>query len=175
LPSTTEIAACVLEPHFDAVRDVFAAFEPEPGIPLSKLHKTKLIVTVEAHDRGRHYARCREDGLLIQLAPQAADDLDHEQVVAIIAHEFGHAADFAYPGCWVLLHPGTPESHVVWIGDRNDRPARRWRRIWIDRSHDEIEWTADAISQMVTGIAIGYCGPCMLQCFGGAPRPAGLR
>lgn len=175
MATETEIAACVLEPHFDAVRDVFAAFEPEPGSPLRRLRKTKLIVTSEAHDGPRHYARCRDDGMLIQLAPQTADELDHEQVVAITAHEFGHAADFAYPGRWVLLHPGTDHSQIEWLGDRNDRPARRWRRIWLDRGPDEVEWTADAIAKRVTGLEIGYCGPCMVQCFGGKPRPAGLR
>jgi hypothetical protein len=169
-----EIAACVLSPHFDAVRDVFAAFEPEPGVKLSLLRHTRLVVTAAARNGERHYARCRDDGRLIELAPEAVDDLDHEQLVAMTAHEFGHAADFAYPGSWVLMDPRSRARYAVWLGDRDDRAGRRWRRIWHDRSDDEIEWSADAIATAVTGIDIGYCGPCMIQCFSGPPRPAGL-
>ena len=171
----TEIAACVIGPHFDAVRDVYAAYEPAPGFKLSKLERTRLIVTPEAHDEERHFARCSDDGLVIQMAPEATEQLDHEQLVAMLAHEFGHAADFAYPGDWVLMHPGTEDQHVVWLGGRNDKPVRRWRSVWHDRGYDHVEWTADSIAKAVTGLSIGYSGRCMLQRFGGSPRPAGLR
>lgn len=175
MPDRNEIAACVLEPHFDAVRDTFAAFEPEPGVPLTKLGKVKLEVTDRARDAERHYARCREDGMLIQLAPATAEDLELDQVVALISHEMGHATDFLYPGSWVLMEPRSPRRRVVWIGGRDDRKARQWRQVWLERDTDEVEWAADAIAKAVTGLEIGYCGSCMVQCFGGKPRPAGLR
>lgn len=175
MPGRNEIAACVLQPHFDAVRDTFAAFAPEEGTTLERLRKVKLEVTERARDAERHYARCREDGLLVQLAPEMAEDLELEEVVAVISHEMGHAADFAYPGNWVLMEPRSERRRAVWIGDRDDRKARRWRQVWLDRDTDEVEWAADSIAKAVTGLSIGYCGPCMVQCFGGKPRPEGLR
>lgn len=167
-----EISSAVLDPHFDAVRDTFVEFSPEPGKRLSKLKKTRMVVEPSVHDSERHFARCRTDGLLIQLAPEAAD-LPLENLVAMLVHEFGHAADFAYPGDWV-----TPESQggeAIWVGDRDDKPARKWRRLWHGRNDDQVEWAADAIGRAVTGMRITYCGPCMLQCFSGVGRPKGLR
>ena len=167
-----EVAAAVLEPHFFAVRDAFLEFEPEEGRPLSRLKRTRMVVDPSVHDSPRHFAAARDDGLLILLAPEAAS-LELESLVAILVHEFGHAADFAYPANWIMVRRGEP---AVWIGDRTDKPARKWRRMWSQRSDDQMEWAADSIAEAVTGMKVEYCGPCMLQCFsGGKSRPAGLR
>lgn len=170
--SNTEVAAAVLEPHFFAVRDAFIDFEVEPGRNLSRLKRTRMVVDPGVHDSPRHFAQCREDGLLIKLAPEAAD-LPVETLVAILVHEFGHATDFAYPGNWVTPARG---QDALWIGDRTDKPARKWRRLWLERSDDQVEWAADAIATSVTGLEVQYCGPCLVQCFsGGKPRPEELR
>jgi hypothetical protein len=166
-----EVAAAVLEPHFCAVRDAFVDFAPEGGRSMSRLKRTRMVVDPSIHDSQRHYAACRDDGLLIKIAPEAAS-LELENLVAILVHEFGHAADFAYPAQWIMVQRGQP---AVWIGDRDDKPGRTWRRMWQERTDDQVEWSADAIGEAVTGLEIRYCGPCMLQCFSGIERPAGLR
>lgn len=171
MTTDVEFAAAVLEPHFHAVRDVFVDFECEPGKKLSRLKRTRLVVDPSVHDSPRHYAAARDDGTLIKLAPQAVE-LELENLVAILVHEFGHAADFAYPAQWVMVNRSEP---AVWIGDRDDKPARAWRRIWAQRNDDQVEWAADAIGEAVTGLPVRYCGPCMIQCFSGRPRPRGLR
>lgn len=163
-------AAQILTPCFDAVRDIFAEYAPQKGVTLEALGQTKMLVDPSLHDSPRHFAACRTDGKLIMLAPQMAD-LEPEQVAAILAHEFGHAADFRYP------------AHFRWHGRRAPAlfkvPQRRVAdkmRAWSDRSDDEVEWTADAIALSVTGKRIRYCGPCMVQCFsGGTVRPKGLK
>ena len=53
-----EESASIIVPHFDAVRDVFASHEPEPGFVLDKLGRTKLVIDGAMHDGGRHYAGC---------------------------------------------------------------------------------------------------------------------
>jgi hypothetical protein len=120
----------------------------------------------------------------ILCAPEIVVAIDVEQMVAILAHEFGHASDMAYPGQWVVIGPGREHQKAVWIGDSQDRHAVQWReRLWHERSRDVIEWTADAIAELVTRRLIHYCGDCILQCFTpvkGAPkrytrRPKGLR
>jgi len=169
-----ELAAAVLEPHFDAVRDVFAEYRPNGGNPLKKLCKVQLIVDEAVRDSPRHYAACRTDGKYIILAPQAAE-LPLETLVAIITHEFGHAADFMYPGMWVS--PDRGDEEAIWIGDREpDKYTRKWFKLWNQRSDDQVEMAADSIAYTVTGMPITYCGPCMLQCFSGQKaRPRGLR
>lgn len=163
----TEIAATVLAPHFDATRDTFVESQARRG-GLAKLRKTRFVVEPELQE-GRHFAGCRQDGLLIKLAPEAAA-LPIETLVAILCHEFGHAADFAYPGSWHCQR-GAPAR---WI-DSDGRRARAWRKAWAARSLDQMEWDADCIAWCVTGRRIGYCGPCLLQCFNGPERPKGLR
>jgi hypothetical protein len=185
-----ELAAAVIEPHFDAVRDVYAGFEPEPGKRLTTLKRTRFVVEPGVHDSERHYAMCRDDGLLIKVAPEAAQ-LDLETLTAVLAHEFGHAADFAYPGRWVPSRG----KRAIWIGEggcwhydqhgnaewrpqkgNDGRRVRKWQSLWHERDDDQVEWSADSIAYTVTGLKIQYCGPCLLQCFGaGAARPAGLR
>lgn len=186
-----EVAAAVIEPHFDAVRDVFVEFEPEPELQLDMLKRTRLVVDPEVHDTPRHFAMCRDDGLLIKIAPEAAT-LDLGTLTAIISHEFGHAADFAYPGRWVATR-GRP---AVWVGEagrwrqspggrsiwepasgKEAKRIRRFQRLWHERTDDQVEWAADSIAFAVTGVKIRYCGDCMLQCFGqpARERPRGLR
>lgn len=165
-----EIAAVVIAPHFDAVRDVFAEFEPEEGKPLRVLRKTRFIVDSGVHDSNRHFAGCRQDGMLVQIAPEAAR-LPVDTLVAIFAHEMGHAADFAYPGCWLTERDGPAR----WLRKRTGRGARAWMKAWSQRSDDQMEWDADSIAWAVVGRRIGYCGPCALQCFDGRARPEGLR
>lgn len=168
----TEVAASIIEPHFDAVRDVFIEHSPVAGTDLSRLRKTRLLIDPTMHDTPRHYAGCRDDGLQILIAPEAAD-LPTQMLVAILAHEFGHAADFAYPGRWLFTEQGQPAR---WVADDDSKIGRKARKLWNSRNDDQVEWTADAIALAVTGKEIGYCGRCMVQCFdGGTKRPAGLR
>jgi len=182
---SSDASVAILAPHFDAVRDVFSSFEVAPGTKLSRLRKTGMLVDPGVRDSRRHYAGCREDGRQIVIAPQAAD-LPVPTLVAIIAHEFGHAADFAYPATWTFRGRGEP---ALWDAEAYELDGRDFsrgrgevkgatarRRLWARRHPDQVEWTADAVVQAVTGRPLGYCGRCMLQCFsGGKPRPAGLR
>ena len=179
-----EIAAVVLAPYFDAVRDTFASFEPVTGVRLERLRKTGFLVDPDVHDSPRHYAACRDDGAQLLFAPEIATEVDAETLVTILAHEFGHAADLAYPGDWCVLRAGSETQEAVWIGERRDRAAEHWRSwLWPRRGDDEIEWAADCIAERVTGRSVHYCGRCLLQCFSPAKRrpqkyvrrPAGLR
>jgi hypothetical protein len=165
-----EIAATILQPHFDAVRDVYCEFRPSSTTQLTKLARTRFLVDPAMHDSGRHFAGCRQDGMLIKIAPEAVE-LPIKTLVAILAHEFGHAADFAYPGRWVTAR----DAPARWNERDGGRKIRAWRKAWAERSDDQMEWDADSIAWAVTGQRIGYCGPCLLQCFNGQPRPEGLR
>jgi len=169
-----EIAGAVLQPHFDAVRDAFLAYRPSAGhAGFAKLKKTRFVVDPKIRDSVRHFAACRDDGLLILFAPECVD-LPDTTLVPIMAHECGHALDHLYPGEWMV---GAGPGKAKWIGDQSEsKPGRRWKRFWRERSRDQIEWAADGIAETVTGQKLGYCGACMLQCFsGGVERPAGLR
>jgi hypothetical protein len=171
-----EVAYAIIEPHFDAVRDIYAEYEPEPGAPLDKVRGTKLVVSDDVRDSERHYAGCRDDGLLVVMAPEAAD-LDIDTLVPILVHELGHAVDFLYPGHWFAMRG----EKAVWLPEDVKRvpgmPGMgRFRREWSERTDDQVEWDADSIAYAVTDTRVEYCGPCMLQCFsGGRLRPAGLR
>lgn len=186
-----EIAASILEPHFKAVQERFVAFEPEPGLRLVKLAKVKFIVDPKVHDTERHFAATRDDARLMYFAPQIVD-LPPETLVAILAHEFGHAADFAYAARWFM--PANGPGCARWIktnevekvaknGARGDTSSfRAWSRSWAarddegERGRDRIEWAADGIAEAVVGKPIYYCGDPLLQCFCcGIERPAGLR
>ncbi len=171
LVQPNELAASIITPHYDAVRDVFAEYCPPGGARLTKLRRTKLVVDPTIHDTERHYAGCRDDGLEIRVAPEGAD-LQTNMLVAILAHEFGHAADFAYPGRWIFRGRKQPAQ---WCDEEEGRFATKARKLWRQRSDDQVEWSADAIAYAVTGRRIGYCGRCVIQCFDGVPRPAGLR
>jgi len=191
-------AAAILEPHFDAVRDTFASFRPSADAkPLDKLRRVKFVISEEMHDTRRHFAATRTDGLLMMYAPQIVD-LSLESLVAIVGHEFGHAADMLYPGSWTW--PLGSADASLWIGEEpagkatawrlafgreraksqserdNDAPAANWMCAWEDRSGDSVEWAADGICEAVTGKRPKYCGDCLIQSFScGIGRPSGLR
>ncbi len=177
-----EVVATVLTPYFDATRDAYVAFRPDGSTSLEKLRKTKFVIDAKNHNSGRHFASTRDDGMLMMFAPQIVE-LPVDTLVAILAHEFGHAADFAYPAHW--LTRGQADDEAKWIGDPSvSKQSRKWQRLWYeqndrsgaDANRDRIEWRADAIAFAVTGRRLGYCGDCVLQCFrGGIERPPGLR
>jgi hypothetical protein len=193
-----EVVASVLQPHFDAVRDEFCRFVPEGSRgALVRLKKTRFLIEASARDSKRHFAGTSEDGRLMIFAPEIVD-LSIENLVAIVAHEFGHAADFLYPGAWTW--PRSSSGTAMWVGEEPGDKARAWRAVfgkaraesrspsddvapaanwmaaWSRRSSDQVEWAADGITERVTGVRPLYCGPCLIQCWqGGAPRPAGLR
>jgi hypothetical protein len=162
---SSEEALAILEPYFVAVREQFL----EAG--LTRLERLHLRSSWDMHDTPRHFAACREDGSEVLVAPELAE-LSVETVCAILAHECGHAADFCYPGQFILRG-----SRLERYGEQ-ERESKRWRQIlrgWKQRDDDAVELTADAIAETVLGIPIGYRGPCLLQSFGGTPRPLGLR
>lgn len=171
-------AELVLAPYFDAALEAFREFEPEPGVKLERLKKTKFIVEPSVHDTPRHFAACRDDGYLVMLAPQMAD-MPGRQVMSLIVHELGHASDFLYPS--EFRWSGIAGSAARWEppGRGTARRLRRWR----ERGAHEIEMTADAIAQLVTGAIIRYDGECetrddcrLIQTFGhGVERPEWLR
>lgn len=180
--SQEEVAAFVIAPHFRAVQDIFSVFETEPGHPLAKLAKVKFIIDPEIHDKPRHFAatevsaaKTRDDGMLMLFAPEIIE-LPVETLVAIISHEFGHAADFAYASRWVMRPDGPGVATWIDSEDLDTKEFRAWSKLWNERSADQIEWAADGIAEAVTGQKLTYCGDCMLQCFGGGvERPKGLR
>lgn len=161
-----------IEPYFDAVRDVFAQFSPAPGVCLSKLAKTQLIVDSGVRDTRRHFAACRDDGREIRVAPELVELGVVEHLVPVLTHEMGHAADFAYPASFWLVQRGQP---AMWAPPEG-KGAARARERWYRRGDHEVELWADAVASLVTGRAIRYSGPCWLQTFGrGRERPAALR
>lgn len=157
----------LLEPLFEATREVFEA------AGLTAVRRVRLQVDRGMHDTARHFGGTREDGRLILLAPELVE-LPPENTTAIIAHEFGHATDFLYPGEFVL----GPER-VARRRPRESFEPEHWAkcvRDWAERDDDLVEYVADAVAELVTGRRIGYTGPCRLQTFDrGRPRPAGLR
>jgi len=189
-----EVVYAVVQPYFDAVRDVFAEFSPAKGVKLTKLRKTKFLVDAKvgrggSHlsgcDVSRHFAATRDDGLLMYVAPRIVE-LPEDNLVAILSHEFGHAADHAYPAHFIM--PPSGPGKATWIGEEDSKQYRDWRRLWRSRNLDLIEWAADGVAEAITGQVIGYAGDCMVQCFTGMAlcvgdstrpppvrRPAGLR
>jgi len=173
--SREEIAASVILPHFHAVQDVFSFHKPELGIRLDRLTRVTFIVDPDIHDKPRHFAATRDDGRLMMFAPEIVD-LDVETLVAIVTHEFGHAADFVYPARWIMPPDGPGKARWIRDDEIATKPFRQWRKLWEDRNRDQVEWAADGVAEAVTGKKIGYCGDCIIQCFeGGIGRPKGLR
>ncbi len=194
-----ELSAAILQPFWDACRDVYIDFVPADGHHgLVRLKRTKFVIDPAIRDTVRHFAACRTDGMQMIFAPEIVD-LPNENLVAILAHEFGHAADYAYAGSWSW--PLDKAGKTVWVGEDNRSRAMAWRelnrrsggsidvllepqeseavawmRAWDQRSADQVEWAADAIAMAVTGHKLGYCGDCMLQTFDRCvTRPKGLR
>lgn len=157
----------VLEPYFEVVRAEYRAYG------LIKVKRPQLFVAPEMHDSPRHYGACRDDGSAILLAPELAE-MSESIVLAIIAHEFGHATDFLYPGEFVLGDGGPAARRV----EKDEEPKQwsKWLKAWHKRSGDVVELTADAIAERVMGVPYGYQGPCNLQSFDALKaRPMGLR
>jgi hypothetical protein len=142
---------------------------------LGEIRRVKLEVSSRMHDSVRHFAGTRDDGSVIILSPQMVE-LPENTVAAIIAHEFGHATDFLYPGEFVLGPERVAVRRPRTNGLENDERWHTWLRDWEKRDDDVVEFVADAIAERVTGRRIGYTGPCKLQAFDmGKARPLGLR
>jgi hypothetical protein len=170
-----DAAEAVIEPYFAAVKQVFV----EGGASSAK--KVRLELAGWAHDAPRHYAATEDTGRVIITAPEFAE-LPEETIVAILAHEFGHAVDFLYPGKYVfaddeLVEMPMPDRDGDLIDKKAEQANVARMRAWRRRGKDDVERTADAIAELFTGQQIGYCGPCELQCFnrGTRPRRLGLR
>jgi hypothetical protein len=171
---TVEEAYAILEPYFLAVQERFS----DAGA--KRVKDVRLEVAPWAHDTPRHFGATAHKGSPIVVAPELAE-LPEGTVLAIFAHEFGHAVDGLYPGEYVLMEDGElvrlPPTPASDLGGRRGEQAYLARMThWNGRDDDTIERTADAIAEHFTGHAIGYCGPCDLQCFDrGTSRPEGLR
>lgn len=170
--TTTELSAgdalLVIEPYFIANQEIFEAAGFE------RVCRTRLYCAPWVHDSPRHFAACREDGLAVIVAPELAEK-DERMVLAILAHELGHATDYLYPGEFVL-GPGRKARRRVQAEFGDDQRWIRWLKSWEDRDDDTVEFVADAIAELATGMPIGYVGPCKLQSFArGQARPQGLR
>lgn len=169
-----ENARPLLDPLF---REAQAAFV-DAGFP--RVKRVRLFVTEEVRDNRRHFAACRTDGLEMLVAPELVL-LDVDSAAAVIAHEFGHAVDFLYPGRFLLvdgkLHEWTHPDWSKGAAEPHARFAQNRVRQWTSRSSDAVERTADAIAEHAMGRPISYGGDCMIQTFdhGIRPRPAGLR
>lgn len=174
---TCDEALAVLDPFFQAAREVFVAYEMN-WLGCSRMRRVRLECSATVHDTARHFAGASEDGKLILAAPELAE-LPEETVVAILAHEFGHAMDFAYPAMF-RESEGELKRAVALADNGQDRrfeqAAVAAMRQWRDRDPDTVERTADVVAEHVTGRRIGYAGPCLLQTLdAGIARPAGLR
>jgi hypothetical protein len=166
-PLSLEEAFVVLEPYFEVIQSEYR----QAG--LTKVKRTRLYVAPGMHDTPRHYGACRDDGSAILLAPELAD-MPEPIVLAMIAHEFGHASDFLYPGEFVLGKDGPALRRAA--SEVDDKQWSRWLKSWHKRDDDVVELTADAIAHRVMGVAYGYQGPCLLQSFDAVKaRPMGLR
>jgi len=171
-----EEAFAVLDPFFVETKKLFV----ERG--LVRCRETRLLVEEEVHDTPRHFAGCTDDGREIIAAPQLAE-MPVETVVAIMAHEFGHSADFLYPSRFVVadgelvsVFEGERRERRVKLDDLDQRGAYNLRKQWETRNPPAVEETADAVAEYVTHREIRYAGPCMLQTYGpGRRRPKELR
>jgi len=163
-----EEAHLILEPYFEAVQERYVA------AGLERCASVRLVVDPTMHDTARHFAACQDDGKLILLAPELAEHRE-DTVLAIIAHELGHATDFLYPGQFAMRGDDEP---AAWRDPSSMKPKHwhRWLRDWEARDDDLVELTADAIAHFAMGVRYGYRGPCLIQTFGATRlRPVGLR
>lgn len=167
--ATLDEAFSILEPFFLATQEAFV----EAG--LAEVKKVRLYIAPSMHDSPRHFAGAREDGAVIMLAPEMVE-LPPNTVGAIIAHEFGHATDFLYPGEFVLGADRAVIRRPRNNGLENDDRWITWLKDWEKRDDDVVEFVADGIAERVMQRRIGYVGPCKLQTFDrGRARPQGLR
>ena len=111
-----------------------------------------VLNDTSADDRGRHFAYYNERSRSIHFSP-SMPSLPRRHRIAMIAHEFGHAADFAYP-----------------------KELSEFRKGWHERDHDQVERDADLIAEWALGRPIGYTTPCLIQTLDrGIKRPRGLK
>jgi hypothetical protein len=165
---TDEEAHLILEPYFEVVRERYL----DAG--LERCEQTRLIIDRSMHDTSRHFAACQTDGKIIMLAPEMVE-LPEETVLAITAHELGHACDFLYPGEFAMAREDAPALRRS-PESMKAKHWHRWLRDWEARDEDLVETTADAIAHYVLGVRYGYRGPCLIQTFGAQRlRPVGLR
>lgn len=165
---SNEEAHAIIEPYFEEVRKDYV----QSGLKLCQ--RTRLVIDPKMHDTRRHFAACQDDGLTIYIAPEAAE-LPDMSLVAIIAHELGHATDFLYPGQFAMRGDDEPAEYR----DPEAMKAKhwhRWLRDWQKRDADLVELSADAIAHRVMGVRFGYRGPCLIQTYEATRlRPVGLR
>jgi hypothetical protein len=160
-------AYAVIEPYFEVIREEYLA------AGLKKTKRVRLFIAPAMHDSPRHFGACKDDGSAILLAPELANAPD-PVVLAICAHEFGHATDFLYPGEFVLDHGGPAQRRPK--DQIDDKQWSKWLKAWHQREDDVIELTADAVAHRVMGVPYGYQGPCWIQSFDAVrARPMGLR
>jgi hypothetical protein len=165
---TNEEALVILEPYFVAVQERYLEYG------LDAVERVRLVVDPAMHDTARHFAACQDDGKQILLAPELAE-LTEDTVLAIIAHELGHATDFLYPGQFASQGDGEPALRRD-PSSMKPKHWHRWLRDWERRDPDLVEVTADDIAHAVLGVRYGYRGPCLIQSFGATRlRPLGLR
>lgn len=165
---SNEEAHMILEPYFEATRESYVA------AGLDRCARTRLIIDPSMHDTERHFGACQDDGKVILTAPELAE-LPEETVLAIMAHELGHATDFLYPGEFAMGREDEPAIRRS-PDSMKAKHWHRWLRDWESRDGDLVEMTADAIAHYVLGVRYGYRGPCLIQHFGANRlRPMGLR
>jgi hypothetical protein len=165
---TDEEALCILEPYFEEVRDRYV----QAG--LERCGTTRLRIDPKMHDTARHFAACQDDGKVILFSPEMAE-LPDVMVLAICAHELGHAADFLYPGQFAMRGDDEPAAYRA-PDSMKSKHWHRWLRDWEKRDADLIELSADAIAHRVMGVRYGYQGPCLIQSYAATRlRPIGLR
>jgi hypothetical protein len=163
-----EEALLVIEPFFLEMRRIYVE-----EAQLSRCNRAQIYCAPWIHDSPRHFAACRDDGRVIIVAPELAE-LPVDTVVAIMAHELGHAADYLYPAEFAL--DGQRQAHRRDRRQVDDTQWARWVKAWEQRDDDLVEITADAVAELATGSRVGYLGPCRLQAFDrGRARPQGLR
>lgn len=166
-PLSIDEAHAVLEPYFEVMRDEYSKYG------LTKVKRVRFFVAPSMHDSPRHFGACRTDGSALLLAPELAE-MPPPVVLAILAHEFGHATDFLYPGEFVLGKEGPAIRRVQ--TEVEEKQWSRWLKSWHKRDDDVVELTADAIAHRVMGVPYGYLGPCQIQSFDAVKaRPMGLR
>lgn len=168
-----EAALEILTPSIEKVVRMFE------DVGLDRISGIAVSVSSDEGGKGRNFAACRTDGRLLVLSPDLIH-LPQATVDGILAHEFGHAADFCYPA-----RLGFDKKHRLVIIDDSKKGVttgqppipKEWMREWEARGDDEVEGFADQIAEAVTGWRIGYAGPCLLQTVnkGLRPRPEGLR
>jgi len=160
-------ALVVLEPYFEAMRERYLA----EG--LERCAEVELYSAAWIHDSPRHFAACTIDGDPAIIAAPELAELDPFVVLAVFAHEFGHAVDYLYPG--EFTRRGDAAVRVR-ESDYAPKHWRQWLRWWKNRDDDTVEFAADAIAELVLGVRYGYQGPCSIQSFDAtAARPRGLR